>query len=233
MLKVLVLSQRRSGSTFGITTAKAALGLNLDRKKFSRSITPYKQCDELLHANRITLRWKFWRTKTAVIKIEEPYSHFGLVNHLTETFPKVKAISTIRNIEAIVNSRMALNRAWAKSSSPQKILDEWVAHYHFLEVFLKIYPEKLFLIEIDRPENFSPTDFCRFLNIELTDSFQEYANSFKPINTLEAQRKRHKIEALSYSNKQYSRLQLMELFPKLGRYEKLYQNLLGKQYNFE
>lgn len=162
MLKALILSQRRSGSTFGVKTTKVALGLNLNTQENWKPIRPYQRCEELLETNYITLRWKLWRANTHIIKIEEPSSHLELVDHLLANFPRVKAITTIRNIESLVASRMALKQAWGRSTTAEKVIQEWVAHYHFLEDFIKTYPGKLFIINIDQPQTFNASEFCRF-----------------------------------------------------------------------
>jgi hypothetical protein len=226
MLKALVLSQRRSGSTFGVKTIQTALGLCSDKSNNSRSIIPYEKCDDLLKANYVTLRWKLWRNRINILKIEEPYSHQELVEHLLGIFPRVKAITTIRNIQSMIASRMILKQAWGKSTTAEKIIEEWVDHYHFLENFMTTYPGKLFVIDIDRPQLFRVADFCEFLNVDLTPEFEVYSDKFVPVNTLESQVRKHKV---SVDNEDMGRVllrkDLIEIFPELTKYEFLYGQL--------
>jgi len=218
------LSQRRTGSTFAIKTIKSALGVT--PKRHSRSITPYGRCSDLLDKNSFQLWWDMWRSKTKIIKVEEPYSHHELVNHLMTSFPKVKVVSTLRKVEDIVNSRMSLREAWGKSTSVEKILEEWISHYEYMKKFSEIHPKKLFIIDIDRPQNFIAEDFCHFLGIKSTQDFQDYAKSFMPVNSLEAQAKRHKLEADKVKVSTISRQELIELCPRLEEYERGYKALL-------
>jgi hypothetical protein len=207
---------------------KVALGLDSHPERNSRSIKPYKRCDELLDSNSLMIRWKFWRAKTPVIKVEEPYSHQELIDHLMTAFPDAKAITTVRNIESIVASLMSLHRAWGQASSPQTILKKWAAHYHFLEDLLECYPNRLFPIDIDHPEDFRAAEFCKFPEVKLTPKFRQYAAQFEPVNTLKIQARRHKLNLPDEVMTEYSRQSLLDVFPELEKYEAAYGSLLSQ-----
>lgn len=226
MLKALVLCQRRSGSTFATKLVKVALGLKHDSKMYERSIIPYEPCQDILEAGRLKLWLRMWRDKIRVIKIEEPSTNQALVDHIINIFPRVKAISTVRSIEAIVSSRMKLKEAWGKSTSPSKILTEYIEQYHFLSSFVQSNPGRLFMINLDQPHEFSPDQFCCFLSVKLTPKFEEYAYEFKPVNTFLNQARKHKLTEESQAENHYSREDLIKICPDLAEYEAKYSELI-------
>jgi len=188
-MEIVFGARTRCGSQFLIKISSALLG---ELPQPFSVITPGR-VESMINENKKIFRklylqgygWKYFDDYSIqTLKLEDPSIDF-LGFSLLAKFPEAKWLTTYRNIEDVITSHYNI-KSWGKSE--EHVLRSFLTSIDLMEQIA--HQKRLFIINIDAPENFNINNMVKFLECEVTKKANYIASNWPKVNPLSYQKEK-------------------------------------------